>query len=146
MSKFQFRLESLLRIRESARDQCHAQLAESRRAEEELRIQLERSRMERQRLQQDCRKAAGPGELDVDWLAEAHRYALSLLDRETELLRQMQIVAEEIDRRREALLQADRKVHVLEKLREHRLENHRREQERQDAKHLDEVALLGVGR
>jgi flagellar protein FliJ len=146
MKKFQFRLETLLRIRESERDQCHAMLAESRRAEEELNTRLNHLRTERNRLQQDCRKAAGPGELDLDWLTEAHRYALNLSEQEDELLRQMQILAEEIDRRREALLQADRKVHVLEKLREHRLVNHRQEQEREEAKHLDEVALLAIGR
>jgi flagellar protein FliJ len=141
MNKFHFRLESLLRIRESARDKCHELLAESRRAEEDLRGQLDRLQLQRDRLQRDCRKAAGPGELDVDWLAEAHRYGLSLLDQEGELMRRLQILAEEIVRRREALLQADRKVQMLEKLRERRRQYHRQEEEREDAKRLDEVAM-----
>ena len=55
-------------------------------------------------------------------------------------------MAAEIDRRRRALLAADRDVKVLEKLRERRLVQHRLEEERQLAKQLDEAALQAVGR
>jgi flagellar protein FliJ len=146
MKKFQFRLESLLRIRESERDRCRLELAECRRTEEELRRRLSKLRGQRDRLQQECRKAAGPGELDVDWLAEAHCYASTLLEKETELLRRMNALAENIERRRDALVQAERKVQMLEKLRERRRQDDCRERERQDAKSLDEIALLGIGR
>jgi flagellar FliJ protein len=146
MKKFQFRLENMLRITESARDRCREELAASRRVEEELQQRLARLRAERLGLQQECREAAGPGKVDVFWLKDAHHYALSLLEQEDQWLRKLEIAANEIDRRREALVEAERKVQVLEKLRERRKQLFTREQERQDAKQLDEVALLTVGR
>jgi flagellar FliJ protein len=55
-------------------------------------------------------------------------------------------VATEIEKRREALVDADRDVRSLEQLREAQLERHREEQERRQMKVLDEVALRGFGR
>ncbi len=49
-------------------------------------------------------------------------------------------MATEIERRRQALVEADREVRVLEKLRERQAEQHRREEDLQEAKRLDEVA------
>ena len=48
-------------------------------------------------------------------------------------------MAAEIERRRQALVEADREVRVLEKLRERQLEQHRREEELRETKRLDEV-------
>ena len=49
-------------------------------------------------------------------------------------------MAAEIERRRQALVEADREVRVLEKLRQRQAEQHRREEELREAKRLDEVA------
>ena len=61
------------------------------------------------------------------------------------LQRQRQALAAEIDRRRQALLEADRDVRTLEKLRENQLQAHRQEEERQEGKRLDEAALQATG-
>ncbi len=84
--------------------------------------------------------------MDVDELVEAHRYAAALRAQEEGLRQKRQTLAAEIDRRRQALLAADRDVKVLEKLRERRQAQHRLEEERQLAKQLDEAALQAVGR
>ncbi len=145
-NKLQFRLATLLRLRETNRDERLAALAEARRADEDLAGRLERLEIEQSRLQEESRKAAGPGAVDVDQLVEAHHYAVLLQTRQEELRRERQTMAVEIDRRRQALLAADRDVRVLEKLRERRSQQHRREEERQAAKQLDEAALQAVGR
>jgi flagellar export protein FliJ len=50
-------------------------------------------------------------------------------------------VAEEVERRRQALLEADREYRVIEKLREKLRQRHRMETERREQRNLDEVAL-----
>jgi flagellar protein FliJ len=141
MPKPRFRLATLLRLRESTRDECRARLAEAQRADQELLDQLTRLGMEQQRVQGECRKAAGPGNVDVGRLVEAHRYAVALRAREDELKQQRQALAVEIQQRRQALVTADQDVQVLEKLRDRRLERHRVEEGRKEAKQIDEAAL-----
>ena len=141
MSEPRFQLATVLRLRESTRDECRGLLAEAHRADEELVAQLTRLSVEQQQVQAECRKAAGPGDVDVDRLVEAHRYVVSLRTREEELRRQRQTLAAEIQRRRQALLKADQDVRVLEKLRDRRLQRQRIEEERQQTKQIDEAAL-----
>jgi flagellar export protein FliJ len=49
-------------------------------------------------------------------------------------------VGAEIERRQQALVDANRQVRVLETLREKQLDRHRREENRQEIKQLDETA------
>jgi flagellar protein FliJ len=146
MPQFRFRLATLLRLGEIARDSRRAELAESQRADDHLRRRLDRLITEQRRLETTCRAAAGPGAVDVGELVEAHRYATALRAEEEELKHKRQVLAAEIDFRRQAILAADRDVQVLEKLRERRQALHRLEEERQLAKQLDEAALQTVGR
>jgi flagellar FliJ protein len=146
MSQVRFQLATLLRLREATRDKCRVELAEARRADEELRVELEQMMAERRRLEDECRRAIGPGAVDVDELVEAYRYAAALRAREERLRQERETLATEVDRRRQALLAADRDVKVLEKLRERRQAQHCLEEERQLAKQLDEAALQAVGR
>lgn len=140
MSKFKFRLAALLRLREATRDERRAALAEAYRVDDVLRQRLDGVAGELNGLKIAWRQAAGPGIVDVDRLVESQRYELALRSRQAELERQRENVAAEIQRRRQALIEADREVRVLEKLRERQAEQHRREEERRDAKSLDEVA------
>ena len=68
------------------------------------------------------------------------RYEVTLRAYEKQALEQRKRVAAEIERRREALLAANRDVRVLEKLREHQLQRHRDDENRRDIKRLDEIA------
>jgi flagellar protein FliJ len=141
MPEPRFQLATLLRLRESARDECRGRLAETQRADEAIVDQLARLGMERQRVHSECRTAAGPGDVNVARLVETHRYVVSLRSREEELRRRRQTLAVEIQERRQALLKADQEVQVLEKLRDRRLERQRLEEERRLAKQIDEAAL-----
>jgi flagellar protein FliJ len=136
-----FRLSTLLRLRENARDQCRQELAESHRKDEEIGRRLDRLDAQRRNLQEEERRTAAPGAVDVDRLREAGRYAGELRARRAELERRRASLAEEIRRRRLALVEADRGVRVLEKLRERQEERCRREEDRRQAKQLDEAAV-----
>jgi flagellar protein FliJ len=142
MSKFKFRLATLLRLRGVARDERRAALADAYRVDDLLRGRLEATDAEIGRLKESCRDAARPGTVDVDRLVQAQRYELVLRDQDAQLRRQRETVCVEIERRRQALLEADREVRTLEKLRDKQAEAHRYEESRQDIKRLDEVAHL----
>jgi flagellar FliJ protein len=150
MAKFKFRLTTLLRLRETTRDERRAELAQAYGVDDVLRDRLERVGREVERIRRECREAAGPGEVDVDRLAEAQRYELALRAQQTQLVRQRETVAAEIQRRRQALLDANRDVRVLEKLRDKQADAHRAAEDRREARRLDEAAQVqfmreGVG-
>jgi flagellar protein FliJ len=141
MSKFHFRLATLLRLRETTRDERRVQLAEAHRADAELQSQLARLNVKQEQLQRECRAAAGPGEVDLSRLLEALQYASALRAQKAELRQQRQALAAEIDLRRQALIEADRDVRTLEKLRENQSQAHQQAEDRQEVKRLDEAAL-----
>jgi flagellar FliJ protein len=140
MSKFTFRLATLLRVREAARDQRRSELAEAHRVDDVLKRRIDLLAEEFDSLQQQCRKTVAPGLVNVDQLVEAQRYTVALHMQQGQLARQRETVQTEIGRRRQALLEANRDVRVLENLREKQLRQHRQEEERREMRRLDEVA------
>jgi len=146
MAKFRFRLATLLKLREATRDERRAELAQAYQADALLEQQQDRLQRELAGLVLQSRKVAGPGTLDVDQLLQTQRYELFLRARQSQLADQRGTVAEEIERRRQILVEADREVRVLEKLRQRQLERHREEEGRREMKILDEVAGLRASR
>jgi flagellar export protein FliJ len=140
MAKFKFRLATLLRLREAARDERRAELAQAYRADEIIAKEQQRLKRDLKQLETRGRRASAPGRLDVDQLLEVRRYGLLLRSQQQEAGRQRQAVEAEIERRREALVEANREVRVLEELRRKQQERHRLEQNRQEIKNLDETA------
>jgi flagellar FliJ protein len=140
-------MATLLRIREATRDEQRNRLAEALRAEEVLRQRLDELASELRDLNGQYRHAKQTGTLDVDRLIDAQRYELVLLAQEQVLRQQARTLAQEVDRRRQALMAADQEVRVLEKLRETQAERHRADDERREGKQLDEVAArVAAGR
>ncbi|MEE8452617.1 MAG: flagellar export protein FliJ [Thermoguttaceae bacterium] len=140
MAKFKFRLATLLRLREATRDQRRAELAEAYHADDVLQQQIRDIDEALIDLLDQCREAAGPGVIDIDRLVAAGRYELTLRVRQKELAGQRERVTAEVERRRQALVEANREVRVLEKLRENQAKRHREEESRQEIKRMDEVA------
>lgn len=139
MSRFRFRLDPLLRLRQSVRDEKRSELAEAFRAEEALRQRIKELELELSQIKQNYRRSGLPGTVDVDRLIDAQRYELVMLAQRQTLAQHEQSLSQEIDRRREALVAADREVRVLEKLREVKQQEHRFEEQRLETKVLDEV-------
>jgi flagellar export protein FliJ len=141
MSKYQFRLETLRRLRIVHRDQQRSALADAFRAEQVLaehRAELDREHAELRGIQ---RAAIESPHLNVSQLVEAQRYQSILVARDQQLADQSRRLAEEIERRRLVLVEADRAVRVLDLLDERHQREHRRQAERQETKRLDEVAM-----
>jgi flagellar FliJ protein len=146
MPKFKYRLATLLRIREAARDERQIELAEAYHADDVLRQHEEQITAEIAGLKESCREAMAPGTVDVDRVLTSQRYEMLLRAHGVQLGKQREQVGAEIERRRQLLVQANREVRVLEKLRERQVERHRDEEARREVKLLDEVGgRLGAG-
>ena len=112
--RYKFRLETLRKVREARRDQARVALAEAFRAEQVLIDRRAELAAEGIALREVQRSAAAGRYLDVNRLLEAQRYELLLAARGQELAKQTALVAAEIEHRRQALVEADRDVRVLE--------------------------------
>jgi flagellar FliJ protein len=143
---FRFRLQPLLRLRIAERDERRADLAKALRAEALLEQQRQRLAGDQAALAERARQLKSPGTADVDGLLQAHRYEVVLGAQARQLEAQIAQVAAEAERRRQALLEADRQVRVVEKLRERQAAAHRQHEERLAVKEMDEVASVGYAR
>jgi len=143
---FRFRLETLLRLRLADRDQRRAELVKAQRAEDTLLAQAEALAREQTQTHELSRNLASPGAADIDRLIAAHRYELVLRTKAQQLAGQIQQVKTEVERRRQVLVEADRQVRVLEKLREKQQAAHTIREEKHEQKELDEQALVGFTR
>lgn len=140
MPKFNFRMSTLLKLREAARDERRAQLAQAFRADALLEQEQKRVEGELAAMQDELRRASGPGAVNVDRILDAQRFELALKAQKGQLAQQREQVGAEIERRRQALVEADREVRVLENLRERQRDRWREEESLRDIKRLDEVA------
>ena len=144
MAKFQFRLASVQRLRESVRDERRAKLAEAYAALRQL--DERRSEIEHERDQLLAwQTSSARGQVNVDHILEAQRYQAILQSELHVLSQQRQAVETEAEKRRAALVLADQEVKVLEKLCDSQLERHRQHAAALDMKQLDEVAARTVG-
>jgi flagellar FliJ protein len=136
--RFQFRLQTLLRIRHAARDERREQLAEALRIDDALRAKQE----EFEALRDEARRMQHlkTGRVDVDRLLEAQRYEAIVSAEIAHVVSQRNNVAEEVRKRRDALVEADRECKVVEKLREKRHSEYLAELQAADMKVLDEAA------
>src|SRR4051812_31976263 len=121
---YRFRLATMLKLRDQTRDERRRDLAQAYEAERILRERLADMQREIVATQERTRKAASLGTIDVETLLNTRRYELLMKSQVAQTEAQIAQVLEEIERRRRALLEADREVKVLEKLRERQLEQH----------------------
>lgn len=140
MPRFHFRLATLLRLRERDRDDRRTELAEAFRVDERLKQQAQRLQEQLDGLLELCRRTGGPGPIDVEQLLESRRYEMTLRTDLAGVQQQRQAVAAEIERRRQVLVEANREVRVLEKLRDHQAERFAAEENLRQIKFLDEIA------
>jgi flagellar FliJ protein len=146
MSTFKFRLETLMRIRTADRDRRRSELAQALQAAAVLEQQRAQIVAEQNATREAARRLAEPGTGDVDGLIRTHRHELILKADLRQLASQQAQVETEIGRRRQALVEADRQVRVLEKLQERQLQEHEREELRQEYRLLDEMGALVAAR
>lgn len=144
MALFQFRFATLLKLREATRDARQAELNQALQAAEVVRGNMADIEREIDGLRAYARQAAASRELNVDQLLAAQRYELVLRAHQKDLEQQLARVEEEIEKRQQALMEANREVRVLEKLRERLHERFRQEEERRLMAQIDEIAQRRV--
>ena len=143
MKRFQFRLESVLRVRQFEFDRTRAQLArlEEERARREGRVRDEVDRLARGRdlLEKAVREGAdGEGVALRHDAVTAGRYRLAQVERAVEELR------EPIAEARRRLHHARSRVRSLERLKEDAAEQHHREGLAAEQAELEELALARI--
>lgn len=141
---FPFRLQPLMHLREQARDERRALLADALRVDAELERRETDVRAELRAVRGSQHVAVGP--IDIDRMLESQRFELLLEAQLADLAQQRTHVAREIETRRQALVEADRELRVLEKLREKQYQRWLIERQRREQRLLDEAAALGHGR
>jgi flagellar FliJ protein len=137
---FNFRLERVRALRESFEDQAREELAAS------LSVRLKgeamlRAASERHATAQDTRRQTAALELSGQDLLAVQAY----MDRTSRARQAAELELDrrdaEVDARRTALLAAARERQVLERLKERRRKDHKRESERVEGALLDEMAI-----
>ena len=129
-----------MKLREADRQQRRVELAEAFHAEAVLRQQAIQLRQEIEDAEKRSRVISAPGQVKVDQVLDVHRYKLMLKSQVTMLHQKQTTIDAEIERRREALAEADRDVRVLEKLKERKLDEFDAAELQKELKQLDEVA------
>jgi flagellar protein FliJ len=142
MARFRFRLQTLRRLREIHRDEQRGRLATAYEAERILQHQRDELAAEAAEHLESQRRAMREGPIDVNWLLTTQRYQLALEAQAKVLADQAVKLAEEVERRRQALVEADREVRVLDKLEERQRNQHRLVAAQAETKLLDEVASI----
>lgn len=145
MPRYQFQLETLRKLRLRERDSRSVKLAEAFRAERILLERCEEVKHEINSLRAQQQAIVVSDSPDVAQLLESQRYQASLETQIQTMVDQVRTLQEEIERRRLALVEADREVRVLDKLDERRFAEHRLAAQRAEAKVLDEIGTNMAG-
>jgi flagellar export protein FliJ len=140
MPKYKFRLETLRKLRQLRRDERRVALAEAFQAGELLDERQAELAAEQTELRALQRSATNGEFVDVNRLLEAQRYEVVLKAHNQEIANQRALLETETERRRQALVEAERDVRALDLLDERRRGEHRRQAHRAEHKQLDEVA------
>jgi len=140
MRRFQFRLTTLLRLREATRDERRMEIAQAYEARQILEQRAAEIAASRDEADASRRDELRRGQVNVDRLVDAQRHLLALKGEALVLQQQAEALAQETQRRHEALVAADRDVRVLDKLREKHRQRHHRQRRRAETKRLDEIA------
>jgi flagellar FliJ protein len=139
MARFRFRLAALRRLREIRRDELQARLSEAVRAQDVLDDQAARLGQQLTALVETQRQQLASRSPNVNRLLEAQRYALALQAMQRTLDQQRSQLAQEVEARRRAVVEADREVRVLDRLAEKQLAAHRRAEQSAEQRILDEI-------
>lgn len=140
MAPFHFRLATLLRLREADRDERRAQLADAQQAEAIVAARVSEIDQEIRMIQLLGQRATAPGKVDVDQLLDMQRYDAQLKLERIAAEDQREKIHQEVERRLERAIAADREVKILEKLRESQSERHRHAGEKVEQQRFDELA------
>jgi flagellar protein FliJ len=131
-----------MKLRIAARDERRKSLADALRAESIVSEQIASMEKDIAAAREASRAAASPGLIQVERLLSFNRHELLLDANRRALVKQKEKIAEEAEIRRRALVEADRDVRALEKLRERYDRERLIAEDRREQAELDQTALL----
>lgn len=138
---FKFRLEPLITIRDNVLKECQAELAkayDARRILEEHLLTVEQQLSEGI---ETARNIMQPGKaVNVDFLLGLRRQEMYLLARQEDLKKKIQMVDEEIEVRRARVVEANKELKIVKKLKEKRHEQYLESEKQEEAKEMNEIA------
>ena len=140
MKRFQFRLQTLARVREQEDDQCRQALGEAMRVTQNAIDALHQLQSERELLQEAWRTSLEDNQCSAESSRHFINYDAFLCDRIGEAERKI-VGAREIEAQaREKLVEARRQTRILENLKIRQRRRHQDEVEREEQGALDETA------
>ncbi|MDR0869768.1 MAG: flagellar export protein FliJ [Planctomycetaceae bacterium] len=144
---FSFRLEPLITIRDNVLKKKQGELAkayEARRIVETKRTEIDSALKS---VLENGRTMIQPGKaVNVDFLLGLRRQEMYLLADRNDCDEKIRILDEEIERRRQIVIEANKELKTVEKLKEKKREIYNAEQTRRETVEMDEVAGNRVSR
>lgn len=133
-----FRLATMLKLLEQSRDQRQVLLADAIQAEVLLNQRLQKIDDQMQQNQIQTSELVQETAVNPDHWADHQRYGWVLQAQRTQLVEQRGTLQQEIERRKQALMEADREVKKLEKMRERQILEEMTQQKNREQKELDD--------
>ena len=143
---FRFRLTPLLKIRENTRRDKQAELVQALDAEAIVLEKLEEIKQKRVDLQEATRAKILEKQVHVGFMISSRRHEAFLIVQQNQIEEKLEVLRKEIERRREALLEADKEVRVMEKLRDKQKERYEQEQLAIETVLMDEIGSQKAAR
>jgi flagellar export protein FliJ len=141
---FLFRLTTLMRLRQTARDECQQELAVAQQLERSIYEQIAKFDRQIADLRNRSDASSQAGSIDIDRLRDTARYQ-SLLAAERQVAQQeLRGCSARVDRLRQSLVEADRELKSLEKLQARDQNRRRHWQRKRELGQLDEVGIRVV--
>ncbi|MDR0521464.1 MAG: flagellar export protein FliJ [Planctomycetaceae bacterium] len=138
---FKFRLEPLITIRENVRKERQAELVKAYEARQK--IENEQQGIEQAITEniEEARNQMLPGKaVNIEHLLYFRRHEMFLRAKQNELAKMAQMIDEEIERRRLAVIEADKECKSTEKLKESQFKKYTEEERKTENKQMDEIA------
>ncbi|VAX39813.1 hypothetical protein MNBD_PLANCTO02-2797 [hydrothermal vent metagenome] len=118
MALFKFRLQSLLNYRQNRRDQCRMLLAAVLAEDQKMIDQKAEFQQNRLETLEEIKRGGNQGAVDVDGISARRFHSTQLTIYMMGIDQQRTFIARQIELCRQALIQADQDVKVLEQLKE----------------------------
>jgi flagellar FliJ protein len=139
MAAFRFRLKAVATLREQTRDRIAEAVAEVQEAQRIVQEQINQLQREiDEALKQ--RQTASLGIVRIDRLLMVQRHQLMLESQREQAVQQLRLLDDEYDRRRALLVEAEKEVKAMEKLKETQKARWDQDQLEAEQKQIDEWA------
>jgi len=138
---FKFRLEPLIKIRGNELKECQAELAKAYEAQRKVEEYLRGIERELEEGATAARSLMQPGQaVNVDYLLGFRRQEMFLRANQNAAMEHLQKIGVEIERCRTAVVEANKELKIVEKLKEKRYEQYLEKEKKAETKIMDEIA------